>query len=313
MNHPKLLHEGAPWVILVHYRDAALTVRCLESLAKIETIPHGVIIVDHGPDLLPADYWRAFHPNAIAVHDDSNPGFAAGCNNGAGVALSLGAGSLWFLNNDAMLGEPALEALTDCASTCPDVALWGTWQFDGSKKIGIANHKRWFAEASERERKAEKVSGKKNSMWHKRLASLPDAAVLLEPYQSLSGASIFITKRSWEELGPWPDQYFLYWEDAAWCLRAHQLGLPIAMADLKIIHIGSATTVRRSPMSTFYGVRNQLLLYKESSHGAWPGRLLTALYLLQKTIFRRRFNLLKPTWDGITAATRGMSGRDSRY
>ena len=294
----QLLHKDAPWVILIHYGNPTLTARCLESLAKTEKIPHGVVIIDHDPQPKKPEYWKDFHPNVISLHDGLNPGFAPGCNRGAEVALSKGACYFWFLNNDATLEESVLERLIEFATKYPDVALWGTHQTDGTRLIGPTTHKKWFAGRA------------KNKVYP---TAMPESIHLLSSNQSLCGASIFTTRNNLKKVGSWPDHYFLYWEDAAYCYKVHQLGLPIAITNQKIVHAGSATTIRRSPMSTFYGVRNQLLLHHEITPQARMGRLLLKIHILQKCFFRFRFKLLKPTWDGILAASKGQYGRDKRY
>jgi len=317
-----LSHDALPWVILVNYGDKGLTSRGLESLAKVESCPHAAIVVDHGPDLAPVEYWEQFHPNVHSLQDASNPGFAAGCNRGAEYALAHGAGSLWFLNNDATLIEPTLGRLLKLAQDSPSVSLWGTYQQDGDRLIGCSTHKVWYARASnglrreekrrEEKRREEKRREEKRRE-EKRREEKSGRPYLLAPNQSLSGASIFLYKDAWEKLGPWPEKYFLYWEDAAWCLRAHQYGMYMAMADLKIEHAGSATTIRRSSLSTFYGTRNQLLLHLETIPKAQTERLLLKCHMLQKCIFRGRWTLLAPTWQGIVAASKQKDGRDPRY
>ncbi|MDR2561067.1 MAG: glycosyltransferase family 2 protein [Holophagales bacterium] len=299
-----LSHDAPPWVILVNYRDKGLTSRCLESLAKVESCPHAAIVVDHGPDLAPLEYWRQFHPNVHSLQDASNPGFASGCNRGAEYALAHGAGSLWFLNNDATLIEPTLARLLKLAQDYPLVSLWGTYQQDGDRLIGCSTHKGWFVRASR---------GRSRNIQAIEKMGVGGELELLESNQSLSGASIFLSKDAWEKLGPWPEKYFLYWEDAAWCLRTHRLGMLMAMVNLRIVHAGSATTVRRSPLPTFYGARNQLLLHMEAMPDARFERLLLKCHMLQKCIFRGRWGLVAPTWRGIVAASRRQGGRDPRY
>jgi len=304
-----LSHDALPWVVLVNYGDKGLTSGGLESLAKVESCPHVAIVVDHGPDLAPVEYWEQFHPNVHSLQDASNPGFAAGCNRGAEYALAHGAGSLWFLNNDATLIEPTLGRLLKLTQDSPSVSLWGTYQQDGDRLIGCSTHKGWYARAS-KGAPHRWISCDSIPTTEKTVGCYYEC---LEPNQSLSGASIFLLKDTWEKLGPWPEKYFLYWEDAAWCLQAHQYGMYMAMADLKIEHAGSATTVRRSPLSTFYGARNQLLLHTEAVPNDRFERLLLKCHMLQKCIFRGRWTLLAPTWRGIVAASKQKGGRDPRY
>ncbi len=143
--------------------------------------------------------------------------------------------------------------------------------------------------------------------------SLPPGCRQLGPRESLSGASILVTRKAWERLGPWPAGYFLYWEDAAWCRRAHGLGLPLVLTDLQVLHRSARTVGKRSPLQAFYSARNRLLLHRELHPKGALERLAIALYVFQMRLFQGRPRLLKAAWDGVRAAGRGQTGRDPRY
>lgn len=226
----------------------------------------------------------------------ANPGFGAGCNLGAGLAFSDGAEAVWFLNNDATLRGPFLGRLLGLAHAYPQVALWGTQQEDAGRVWGVDRQAPWFDGG--------RCAGP---------AGLPPDCQQLGPRESLSGASILVTAQAWRVLGPWPEDLFLYLEDAAWCLRAHALGLAVALVAAPVRHPRSSTTGKRSRLSIFYGVRNQLILHRQLHPGAGPARLALALHLLQKRFFQGRFRLLPATWHGIRAGLAGQDGRDPRY
>lgn len=288
--------EPGPWVVLVHYGTPELTRRCLTSLAAHETRPHGVVVVDHGPGEGLGSSLAGAHPGLVVIPRLDNPGFGAGCNVGAEVALAAGASALWFLNNDALVARPMLAELEGLAAGTPEVVLWGTLQREGTQDVGSDRQKPWFAAGAA-----------------KPLPALPPGCRQLGPQESLSGASLFLTRDAWTRLGPWPEDCFLYWEDTAWCHRAHRLSLPLVLTDLAVLHERSSTVGRRSPLATFYGVRNMLWLHQQIHPGATFARRLMALNLLQKRLFQGRFPLLRPTWDGLRAAFAGRRGRDRRY
>lgn len=284
-----------PAVVLVHYGRPEVTRACLTSLARYESTPHRAVVVDHGPDPgLPAAL-EGCHPDLQVLTDHRNPGFAAGCNRGAAEAFSQGAEAVWFLNNDARLAEPLLGLFKAQAQRHPEVALWGTHQVHGTRRLGCDRQPEWFARGGQAA-----------------LAGL-EGGHLLSPRESLSGASVYITRAAWERLGPWPESYFLYYEDAAWCQRAHAEGLPMVLLDAAVLHDPGTTTGRRSPLTLFYGTRNQLRLRAERPGGSRADLLLGALYLLQRRFFRGQFGALRPVLDGCRAAWRGEAGRNGRY
>ena len=282
-------------VVLVHYGGPATTRRCLAALAAHETASHSVIVVDHGPGEGLAAALEGSHSALTVLTAHDNPGFGAGCNRGAEWAFAQGAEGVWFLNNDALIEGPLLQELEDLARRHPEVALWAHTQLDQGRPIGADRHPAWYEGPSTP------------------LPAPPSGCRFLGPRESLSGASLFIRREQWQRLGPWPEAFFLYYEDAAYCQRAHRLGAPLALLDRTIQHDRGTTTGRRSPLTVFYGVRNRLLLHRDLHPAAWAARLGLGLDLLQKRFFQLRWGLLRPTWDGVLAALRNQRGRDSRY
>lgn len=282
-------------MVLVHYGDPSPTRRCLLSLALHEPFPHRVIVVDHGPGEGLTTALSNTHPNLLVLTYHENPGFGAGCNLGATRAFEEGAEGVWFLNNDAVIESPMLEELVLLSRAYPEVAFWAHTQNERGRQIGADRHPTWY-EVNQLD-----------------LPPSPEGCRYLTHRESLSGASLFVSRQQWQRIGPWPSDYFLYYEDAAYCHRAHRMGLPLALLDRAILHERGTSTGRRSPMTTFYGVRNRLLLHREIHPGRSFVRLLIGLNLLQKRFFQFRWSMLKPTWDGLWAAARNGRGRDPRY
>lgn len=278
---------GAPSVavILVHYGNPEVTRRCLHSLAHTETTPHVAIVVDHGPGPGLAEALRGAHPHLRILPALHNPGFGAGCNLGAQAALAGGAQALWFLNNDATLETPILASLKALARQHPQIGLWGTHQQDGDRHLGADRQPTWFSR------------GQKSDPAH----PIPGARSL-EPGESLSGASIYLTRAAWEAIGPWPECYFLYWEDAAWCRQALDAGFGLALTELTVTHPRGTTTGRHSPRTLYYGARNALLLHRQIHPEAGFRRWLMGLDYLQKRFFRGQWHYLHPIAAGIRDA-----------
>lgn len=285
-----------PAVVLVHFGWPELTRRCLESLRDTETVPHAVIVVDHGPEPGISSRLDGAHPCLTILEDFSNPGFGPGSNRGAAHAFAHGAPAVWFLNNDAVLEGPTLGPLLHLAEARPDVGLWGTHQVNGRRLQGADRQDGWFRRGISL-----------------RTASLPPGCRQLSPRESLSGASILVTREAWSRIGPWPTGYFLYWEDSAWCRKAHGLGLPLVLTELRILHRSAGTVGKRSPLQAFYSARNRLLLHRELYPRGAVERFCIALYVFQMRLFQGRPGLLRAAWHGVWAAHRGQTGRDSRY
>jgi len=279
-------------VVLVHFGDPATTLRCLDALARTEEPPPPVVIADHGPGT-PLEQFLENRPSwgPLLILRRENLGFGAGCNAAAEAAFRAGAGWVWFLNNDATLDSPVLARLLDLAGRHPQVGLWGTLQRDGDRLIGVDKLPDWYPTL------------RSNTP---DLEGLPPGCHQLGPRETLSGASLLVSRETWRRLGPWPEWCFLYWEDVAWCLSAHERGIPMVMSELAIRHPRNTATGHHSPTTTYYGVRNSLLLHADR----WPDqgwrRWSQAVHLLQKRFFQGNWRMLPPTLRGIRHARQGL-------
>jgi len=289
--------EGKAAVVLVHFGDPATTLRCLDSLARSEGTPPAVVVADHGPGTpLNGFLGERTSSSTVLILRRENLGFGAGCNAAAAAAFRAGAGWVWFLNNDATLASPVLSQLLVLAGKHPQVGIWGTLQRDGGRRIGTDQLPDWYPTP---------LSATQA------LRDLPGGCHQLGPRETLSGASMLVSREAWNRLGPWPEWCFLYWEDVAWCLSAHELGIPMVMSELEIHHLRNTATGRHSPTTTYYGVRNSLLLHADR----WPQRAglrwRQAAHLLQKRFFQGNWRMLAPTLRGIRDARKGLRFRVS--
>lgn len=286
-------------MVLVHFGDAAPTLRCLASLAAVEGRPHKCVVVDNGSTPPIRDTLLASGFDAEVVEARHNPGFAAACNLGAQAALAGGATALWFLNNDAVVETPLLARFSALAEAHPEVALWGSHQTDRGTRLGADRQPAWFIRGLDA------------------LPALPplEGAKVLGPDETLSGASIFVTRQAWEQVGPWPEWCFLYWEDAAWCRAARASGFALAILEEAVTHDRGTTIGRRSPLAVYYGTRNALLLHRALFADLTGERRRLALYGLQKRLFRGKWRELAPAWQGVqdALATPPVTGRHPRY
>jgi GT2 family glycosyltransferase len=284
--------ESQAAVALVHFGAADTTRKCLDSLSIHEGAAQRVVIADHGPGLPLLEQLRD-HATFQNLHllRRENLGFGSGCNAAAGTAFSAGAEWVWFLNNDATLDSPVLTHLLELARKNPLVGLWGTRQRDGERSIGADKLPKWFPTPS---------------FSTQTVANLPPGCRQLGARETLSGASILVSREAWQRLGLWPEWCFLYWEDVAWCLKAHEIGIPMVLTDLEIRHPRNTSTGHHSPLTTYYGVRNGFLLHSE----LWPQRkgqrIRQAVHLLQKRFSQGNWRMLGPTLQGILDARKGL-------
>ncbi|MBI2595316.1 glycosyltransferase family 2 protein [Candidatus Daviesbacteria bacterium] len=104
----------------------------------------------------------------------------------------------------------------------------------------------------------------------------------------ISGSAMLFKRSLWKKLKGFDKQFFLYWEDADFCIRAKKMGLKIILVpQAKIWHQGSASVGADNPIKHYYLKRNSMIFLKK--HANFKGLLVenfrTAVLVLAK-IFR---------------------------
>lgn len=112
-------------IILLGFNQQAYTQLCLASIARHTPEPHELILVDNGSTDGTREYFTELarrHPHVTAILNDTNLGFAAGCNQGLRVARGR---RLLLLNNDTLVSAGWLRRLVDRLESEPEIGIVG--------------------------------------------------------------------------------------------------------------------------------------------------------------------------------------------
>lgn len=182
------------------------------------------------------------------VANDSNVGFGAGVNAGVQVALDTGANRLVILNPDATIDADSLGRLVAAASEPGVVAAPTVLRPDGS--VWSQGSDLYLAD------------GRIRSI--RRRLPVPS----IERVTWLSGACLALSDATWNAVGGFVTDYFLYWEDVDLSYRAQRSGLLLELVeDAVVVHAEGGTQqagLSRSGQAksgTYYryNIRNRLL------------------------------------------------------
>ena len=188
--------------LILNYNGLAMTRDCCAALARQTAVSElRVLVVENGSKANTAEELAAACPNAEVVHTPVNLGFSGGIAFGLahGKAAQLPFDWLWLLNNDTIPSSTALAALLATGASLPSVGAVGC-PLSAAPDRGSPQH------ASMRMRPPFYV---------------PHPGL---PPDYLCGASLLISRRAFEKLGP-PDVAFpFFFEDADWGFRARAAG-----------------------------------------------------------------------------------------
>jgi GT2 family glycosyltransferase len=236
--------------VVLNWNQRDLTLECLRSLAQVDYPSERleIVVVDNGSTDETAQAVRHRFPNVTVLEAGENLGYAGGNNLGMRHALQRGTRYLCILNNDVRVSPgfltPLLKALDLNASAGVATPLITSEEDAGQV----------WALGSVVDRRSGTVSrlhmGETASDWQFRDVFEVDLA---------QGAAMIFKREVVETIGLLDEAYYLYYEEADWCLRARNAGFQIlAVPRSRVWHQVSATLGETSPVINYYMQRNQL-------------------------------------------------------
>ncbi len=189
--------------------DRPETAEALASLSAMEPAPDHVVCV--AQECSEAFVSGLGLPSSSVVRLTENLGFASAANLGVERALQSGAEWVLLLNNDATADPACLGACLEEVRSEERVAVVGP-----AVRITDRPEVLWFA-------------GGRHHPWlaFTRHHGLGESARRPPPSRDVdyvSGCCFLLSSRAWRELGPFREDFFLYYEDVEWCHRARRAG-----------------------------------------------------------------------------------------
>jgi GT2 family glycosyltransferase len=252
-------------IIVLCYNGAELTLACLEALRRQEYGRADVLVVDNASrDGTPA-LVRSRFPEVALIETGANLGFAAGNNVGLRYALEHGYDYALLLNNDTEVAPDFLSLLVRAAEADSAIGVVGPtiYYFDRPDII-------WSA-------------GGTIDWWRGNSAMRGNGAVDRGQYGTpgdvdfVSGCALLCRCAVLERAGLLDERFFMYYEEAEWCVRA-------ARAGFRIVHVPAAHVLHKIPLDAradqpyvaYYMTRNRLLFLRATGAAtlAWLHALL---------------------------------------
>ncbi|MCA1032228.1 glycosyltransferase family 2 protein [Bacillus timonensis] len=238
--------EGKVCILIVNYNGTKDTIECLESLQHINYRNYEVIVVDNAskdPQVLKEyiDKTRYFY-----LQLEENLGFAGGNNYGIRYALNLIHGIDYFLllNNDTEVNPDFLTPLVK--------------EIELDSSVGACcSHINYYSQPTETWYGGGDINWIIGYPFHKKHAHMLKKA---SDENFLTGCVFLFPKHILETVGYLNEDYFLYFEDVAYSIEIKKAGYKLRyVPDSLVYHKVAATTGYQSPLSNYYGTRNNLL------------------------------------------------------
>lgn len=248
-------------IILVNYNHSEATIECLASLEELAWPSKPlIIVVDNASSDNSVRLIRDKFPDVTLIESDKNLGFAAGNNLGFDTAKRQGTDLVMLLNNDTKVDPQLAQHLYASVK----------------KKADIAAPKIYFYPGFEfhKDRYSKKEQGK--VIWyagghidwhnimgiHRGVDQVDTGQFDTEGEVEFATGCCFMARRSvLEKLNLFDPKYYLYLEDADFCVRAKKAGYKIVYQPQAVLWHKNAESTggSGSSLQDYYFTRNRLL------------------------------------------------------
>ena len=246
-------------VVVLNWNGLSDTRALLPTLLACR-IPDGwrlsVIVVDNGSTDGSAAAIAAEFPAVEVLALPENRRFAGGNNHGLRHALDAGAAAVMLLNNDTQADPGLLERLLLALEQDPAAGAAAPLIY-----YGVPSQRIWYAGAI-----LEPALG-----WaaHRGVRRLDHGQYReVEPTGYLTGCCLLAPRAVWEKVGLLDERYFIYAEDADWCLRARAHGYRLLFVPTaRLWHQVSAASGPASPWKIYHRLRANWTMFSTHARG----------------------------------------------
>jgi len=206
------------FIIILNYNGKSTIKSCLDSVFCCDYPNFEVVVVDNdskdGSLELAKNLYSKFH----FIKNEKNIGFSAGNNLGIRFALEKMADYVFLLNNDAVLEKDTLSKLIASAEK-EKAGIFSPLIYAGNNKIWYSGGMiKWAQMKNVHESRLPKSGDSYSTAY-------------------VTGCAMLVKKEVFKKIGLFSEDYFLYYEDADFCVRAKKEGFDsMVIPTAKITH-----------------------------------------------------------------------------
>lgn len=245
-------------VIIISYNSENELVACILAIqksTKLNKINHSIYVVDNNS--IDNSVRVSKDHGASVIANDTNQGFATAVNQGVKKALAGGSNYLLVLNPDVIINEAALPHMLNAFVVNPRIGAVGPAMFDAKGHDSTADY--YLKAPSWLSVTLFSTILRPYSLKSKFLIKSIYQEVELNHDRSVEqvpGACLLISKKVWEKVGTFDEDYAIWYEDVDWCYRARKNNYLVWFcSQAKVEHIGGASFKQWQDISkavTFY-------------------------------------------------------------
>lgn len=234
------------FIVVLHFGDQQLTEDCINSILKCEKEYEEIIIVDNDKDSrFEIDNSKLNNKKIKIIINEKNLGYAGGMNMGIKYALSKEATYILLINNDTIFENSIVTQLLNV--------------LEKEKKTGIVAPVIKFIK---NKKTIYDLGGKVNMVFGRTKHYEVEMIKNMDPHivNYASGCCLMIKREVFEKIGLLDNDFFLYYEDVDFCLRAKKAGFSTyVLPQLSILHKLSSSVGKNSSFAIYHQTKSSLL------------------------------------------------------
>jgi GT2 family glycosyltransferase len=217
MADSQIMSSPLVYIVVLTWNGKEDTLECLRSLQAVTYANFRILVIDNASADGTSEEVQKFLPNIEVMSNETNLRFAGGNNVGIRYAIGKNADYILLLNNDTVVEKEFLSELIATAECDPEIGMVGAkiYYHDDPTRI-------WFAGGM--------IEWWKGWISHVGLRQLDQGQFeSVEETDYITGCCLLVKRQVIEKIGILDESYFMYGEDADWCIRAQRAGYKLTV------------------------------------------------------------------------------------
>lgn len=233
-------------IVICNYNKAEDVCACIQSVLELKYEDYRLYVVDNASkDDSVKKVREQFGARVELLVNEKNLGGSGGFNTGIRRAVAAGHEYVWCLDNDVLVDESALGVLVEFLDTHPDCGMAGS-RVDHMEAPEFVQQYGITIDFDEFCVEAKYLN-------HLEDGTMPDVVYS----DAVAACSVLVRSSLIREIGPMPEDNFLYWDDTEWGWRCNLAGYRVASCGKSIVlHAMGAKKEAVNTFPTYYAWRN---------------------------------------------------------
>lgn len=272
------------YIIILNYNGWNDTICCLESIFKLNYNSYSVVVCDNCSTDDSENKILEWKDKNLDkpfkyIQVQKNLGYAGGNNQGIKYVLTKGdMDYIWVLNNDTVVDKDALTRLIEKMRSDKKIGMCG------SKLVSYYNHSL-----------IQGYGGTLNK-WFGISKHIVDKNNISNMFYVI-GASMFVSKKFLDQIGLMNEEYFLYYEETDWAIRAKKRFKIDCAIDSIVYHKEGASiganswdVNNKSILADYFAIRNRILFMKKYYPCRLPIVYIGVIIAIFNRVRRKQFS-----------------------